>query len=310
LYFNDNTKIFLVDSLNKSKIMLKKYALHIIRYIARYLRAAYLSLGLSKHKSFEQSNEEILASHYFSIIVPIHDSAKVTNRCLKSIEKFSGKAEIILVDDGSKLSETVEIINKYSQKNHWCLIRHKKAKGHSRACEKGAEKASRRYICLLNSDTVLTHKVWNGIKDAFESDDMIAVVGPTTSWAPRSPQMVWKAEKCRYYWNNKQICAFAENYIASRRKLDLIDLAKIAGFAFFIRKEIWKYFGGFDNKLSDYGNEYELCTRIKKEGYRIIWTKNSYIHHLGEESYKKFGLEEISKRRRKGQSYIDKLHRL
>jgi GT2 family glycosyltransferase len=66
----------------------------------------------------------------------------------------------------------------------------------------------------------------------------------------------------------------------------LVDLPQISGFAFFIRKDVWDSFGGFDQNLSDYGNEFELCLRLSKAGWRLVWTPNSYIHHFGNASYK------------------------
>lgn len=43
--------------------------------------------------------------------------------------------------------------------------------------------------------------------------------------------------------------------------------------------------GGFDKNIADYGNEVELCKRIVDNGYRTVWIRNSYIHHLGRQSY-------------------------
>lgn len=58
------------------------------------------------------------------------------------------------------------------------------------------------------------------------------------------------------------------------------------GFALFIRRSLWEQAGGFDQRLPDYGNEMELCRRIAEEGYRLVWIRNSYIHHFGQQSYR------------------------
>jgi GT2 family glycosyltransferase len=59
----------------------------------------------------------------------------------------------------------------------------------------------------------------------------------------------------------------------------------VSGFAFVVKTAIWRSFGGFDVELGDYGNENEFCIRIRKAGLVIKWTKHSYIHHIGEQSY-------------------------
>src|ERR1039457_6210368 len=100
----------------------------------RELRVRILTLYLTRHlprnKEFEQSLEDAQASASLSIIVPVHDAPEVTNRCLMSLQKYAPKAEIILVDDASKLEETNKILEDFSSRNNWKLIRHLEPLGH------------------------------------------------------------------------------------------------------------------------------------------------------------------------------------
>ncbi|MBN1806111.1 MAG: glycosyltransferase [Sedimentisphaerales bacterium] len=257
---------------------------------------------------FELPKDEIEASKDISVIVAIHDSPKITQRCLQSIEMYGANAEIILVDDSSQLQETTDLIRDYKQRNQWIVFRHEKSLGHSRSCEAGSRFATRPYLCFLNSDTVITPWSWRGIKEAFDSDPKIAVTGPTTSWTA-TKQKNHRAEYCRYYWTNSQIYAFAKKCTSKRSIQSLVDLPEVGGFAFFIRRSIWEEFGCFDSRLSDYGNETELCKRISEKGFRIVWTQNSYIHHFGQASYGTLMNEETMKKRRmSAQIYIDTMH--
>lgn len=71
----------------------------------------------------------------------------------------------------------------------------------------------------------------------------------------------------------------------------------VGGFAFFMRRSAWDKTGGFNKALPDYGNESELCRRVAQLKHRIVWTRASYIHHLGSESYGRvFGMDVIRKR--------------
>jgi hypothetical protein len=82
----------------------------------------------------------------------------------------------------------------------------------------------------------------------------------------------------------------------------------VGGFAFFIRRSLWEQLEGFDHNLPDYGNESELCKRVVKEGFRIVWTQNSYIHHLGQQTYGHLGWKMIANRSRIAREYINKKH--
>jgi N-acetylglucosaminyl-diphospho-decaprenol L-rhamnosyltransferase len=248
------------------------------------LVCARLTIGLARSGKFDQPEEERAASGDMSVIVPILDCPKFLIRCLRSLEMYAPRAEIILIDDGSVMRETVDILEGFHHRKNWTLIRNERSLGHSRACEAGARLAMRPYLCFLNSDTVVTPWSWSAARKAFEADPKIAVTGPSTSWAI-TKQLVTKAKRYRFYWNDCQIFSFAQKYVKAHQHSELIDLPEISGFAFFIRRNVWESFGGFDENLPDYGNESELCIRLLKSGLRLVWTQNSYIHHFGNISY-------------------------
>jgi len=272
------------------------------------MAARMVSLHLSRGRTFEQSSECQSASTLMSVVVPIHDAPFVTKRCLASLERYGKRAEIILVDDGSRLPETAAIIREFSNRNGWNVISNARAGGHSAACREGARVASRPYLCLLNSDTVVTPWCWRGIQRAFAADSSIGAVGPSTSYSGNQ-QALNVAIYCRSHWNDSQICAFAERLMAVPLQPELFDLSWISGFAFFIRRNLWEQLGGFDQHLPDYGNEVELCRRVTKSGYRIVWVRTAYIHHLGQLSYRAtMGQHEISQRKVGALRYIVDIH--
>jgi GT2 family glycosyltransferase len=124
------------------------------------------------------------------------------------------------------------------------------------------------------------------VKEVFEEDPRIGVAGPSTSNGNPEHQTVPLAYEQSLSWNDSQICAFAKHLLIQCRKPLLMDVTWVSGFAFFIRRSLWEEVGGFDKKLPDYCNEVELCERIARQGHRIVWVRNSYIHHLGAQSYK------------------------
>ncbi|MFA5422304.1 MAG: glycosyltransferase family 2 protein [Phycisphaerae bacterium] len=284
-YLKTRVKISLMRRFKTGKIR-KKYLPEQVKRQYRRVRAAVLSAGLRVNGDYPQPQEELRASGDMSVIIPICDAPVVTARCLRSVERYGGDAEIILVNDGSEMPETIEIINDFQNRNGWKLINNPKRLGHTRVNNNAAKQATRTYLCLLNSDTVLTPWSWRGAAEAFEADENIAVAGPSTSRSS-STQQVSRASYCRMYWSDKQIWSFANKYVSSRPDRAWVDMDYVDGFAFFIRREIWEEMGGFNTEIPDYGNELELCERIRKKGYRIVWTANSYIHHFGKSSYGK-----------------------
>lgn len=274
----------------------------------RRMRAKIVTLGLSRDRVFEQSAEDKPASAAMSVIVPIHDAPLVTQRCLASLERYASEADIVLVDDGSKLASTVNLIRQYSERNGWKVVSNTVATGHSAACWAGALLANRPYLCLLNSDTVITPWCWRPIQEAFQLHPTIGVAGPSTSRSSnRQTRAV--AGDCRFEWNDSQICSYAERLRHGPLFSSLIDLPWAAGFAFFIRLGLWKQLSGFDRNLPDYANELELCKRVRECGYRIVWVRRSYIHHLAGQSYGELmNQDEIRRRKLAGAQYVLEKH--
>ena len=174
------------------KVAWRRLAREGVKTYFHFGRAWLLSLGISRTARFKLSTEERRASGQMSVLVAVHDGPQVTERCLKSLETFGGDAEIIVVDDASKLEVTRQILDTFCSRNHWKLIRHDKAQGHSRSSEAGALIATRPYLCLLNSDTVTTQHSWAAVAKTFELSPKIATVGPSTSHTP-GPQFVSRA---------------------------------------------------------------------------------------------------------------------
>lgn len=279
-----------------------------VRELARRFRAAILSVDLRIGETPEQSEQERIASSDFSVIVPIHDAPEVTARCLSSIQRYGGDAEVILVDDGSRRELTVRLIRQTVEKMSWKLIRHDIPLRHSRACEAGGRLATRKYLLFLNSDAIITPWTWCGAWNAFAADPGIALVGPSTSLgtfqvaAPR-------ARQCAPYWTNEQIYAFAGKYIRRQSRDTLVEVPHVEGFALFIPRRTWEECGGFHPNLPDYGNETELCKRLRRNGARIAWTRASYIHHIGACSIRNvITAQEKLRRHEEATRFIDQLY--
>lgn len=270
--------------------------------------AKVFSQSLCPKRMIEPSVEYRAASASMSIIVPIHDAPSVATRCLASLERDATKSEIILVDDGSRIAETIRIIQEFGSQNGWKVLRNDEPRGHSAACAAGARLATRPYLCLLNSDTVVTPWCWRPIQETFETDPSIGVAGPCTS-SSGNEQTLDIAIKCRFYWNDNQIRAFAERLTVAALQPVILDLPWISGFALFMRRGLWERLGGFDQNVADYANEVELCKRVVNLGYRTVWVRSAYIHHLGGQSYKKIAAAtEIESRLLASLQYIRNRH--
>ena len=87
-----------------------------------------------------------------SIIIPVYNSEKYLDRCIKSITKQSYEAfEIILVDDGSKDSSPA-ICDKWKEMDERVRVIHKKNGGTSSARNVGLDAVKGKYVTFMDND--------------------------------------------------------------------------------------------------------------------------------------------------------------
>ena len=90
----------------------------------------------------------------FSIITVVLNGEKYIERCIKSVLAQKVKNFEYIIVDGKSKDRTMSIIKKY--KNKIKKIISKKDRGIYDAFNKGMSLCSGKYICIVNSDDILT----------------------------------------------------------------------------------------------------------------------------------------------------------
>jgi len=251
---------------------------------AERIYARLLTLGIGELQDPEVKAEETEATTHLSVILPVHDAPDETNRCLGSLQGFAGKAEVIVVDDGSTDPRASKAVTAFCYRNGWTAVRNEKGSYHSGACMSGAGLATREVLCLLNSDTVVTQHSWAPCVRALLEIPSLMAVGPVISdgrWA----QVDIRARRCRFNWSDAQIFWYAERLYARNAKQPTRPVHSfVGGTAFFVRRRDWNRVGGFDGCRAHIGNDVDLCRKLTSNGGWVGVCRNSYVHHLGSRS--------------------------
>ncbi|WP_315365673.1 glycosyltransferase family 2 protein [Oribacterium sinus] len=95
-----------------------------------------------------------------SFAIPCYNSAAYMRNCIERILPGGEEVEIIIVDDGSKKDNTLEIAKEYEEKYPGiCKAVHQENGGHGEAVNTGLRNASGLYFKVVDSDDWLDSKV-------------------------------------------------------------------------------------------------------------------------------------------------------
>lgn len=210
-----------------------------------------------------------------SIIVPSLNGRNVIGSLITSIYKqnYSGKLEIIVVDDGS-----VDGTSEYVKKN-WLSVRiitFSQNHGSAPALNAGAKIARGNFLLATNDDVIFEKNAIQALVNCWHSRDNVGIVtgkmfGPGKKFA---------------------IPGFRINHFLGYHPYDFKKRNQVreadwaVGACLFIEKSLLKKVGYFDPKFIFCGEEYDLSFQIKRLGYKILYTPKAVFHHSFRRSYR------------------------
>lgn len=232
-----------------------------------------------------------------SIIIVNYNLSEEIANCLDSLLKLdisdnTFSFEVIIVDNDSpdKKLKLVEEKNNYEHIKFYYLDNNV---GFGKGCNYGFTKASGKYICFLNPDTLVKTNLFNKVIELFEKDSSIGIIGPKQQLqkpffdfsAGYSPKVFFEIV------NLFGIGIFVEGIImfsqSSILKRSPIYVNWILGACIFMKASLFEKVNGFDPDYFMFFEELDLCKRVKDSGHKIIYIPELSIHHIGSVSGKK-----------------------
>jgi GT2 family glycosyltransferase len=175
---------------------------------------------------------------------------------------------------------------------HVRLIENKSNLGFGRANNQGVEASAGAFCWLLNSDTVVpSGRTLETMHRRIISDPLIGVVGCRLFNSDGStqlscmrfptPGLLLLQETMLYRFVPRRFRLFVEPPLIAEPR----DCDWVFGASMLIRRDLFRALGGFDAQIWMYGEEMELCYRIRCAGFKIIFDPTFGVIHLGEGSW-------------------------
>ena len=122
-------------------------------------------------------------THTVDIVLPVYNGLNVLIPCIHSVlTRTQWPFKLIVVDDASPDEATREWLTKFeAEYPQHTVLRNKKNRGFAATVNRGIEFGDSPYVCLLNSDVMVTKGWLMKMVMALESDERNKIVNPCTN---------------------------------------------------------------------------------------------------------------------------------
>jgi GT2 family glycosyltransferase len=210
------------------------------------------------------------------IVILNYNGAQNTLNCVDSVLKIDyPNFRVIVVDNASTDGSAARLKEALADPRVELLVNDKN-EGYAGGNNRGIERALAAvddYILVLNNDTIVQSGCLTALVAAMQSDPSIGIAGcPLLGIGPGSPSVYgWRANlyigDCYQWFDGPQRPRFGE-----------VDC--ILGAAMLIRAETLRQIGLFDSRFFLFVEDWEICFRARRAGYKVTLVPNAGVQHL------------------------------
>jgi GT2 family glycosyltransferase len=215
-----------------------------------------------------------------SIVIVAYQSGEFLRRCL--IATADSASELLVVDNGSPEGETEEICATFANVR---LVQRARNEGFGSAANAGAAATSGRWILLLNPDAWPEGDAVERLMRFAEEKPRLGAAGPLLLDAEGQPQR----STIRPPMSAASLAVWAAFPRAASRLYGVVRGGRQApregeflqGSALLLRREAFEQIGGFDEQFFMYGEDADLCARLRDAGWGVEVCSEARFVHVG-----------------------------
>lgn len=238
-----------------------------------------------------------------SIVIVNYNVKAFLEQCLMAIERAKRdlKLEIYIVDNASVDGSQAMIKKRFPNVK---LIENKKNIGFSKANNQALRKVKGKYVLILNPDTLIQEDTLLVLNEYLEKHEDTGAVGcklinPDGSYqiaSRRSFPTPWVAFSrilglSRLFPKSRLFGRYNMTYLDPDTSSE-IDV--LPGSLVFARRTVLEEIDYFDEEYFMYGEDIDLCYKIKQKGWKIYYTPATKAIHYKGESTKKSEMSFVS----------------
>jgi GT2 family glycosyltransferase len=228
--------------------------------------------------SGEMSVDMIQILPSVAVILVNYNGLEDTVECLASLRAITyPNFSVIVIDNGSSVNPIPMLSAEFPEVR---FVRSEKNLGFTGGNNLGLANALEgdpKYVLFLNNDTVSSPNLLSSLVEFMEGNPDVGIAGPLTFYYD-APEIV-------YFWggnldrNTGRITFIGRGKPLPESSGDVVYCNFIEGAAIFIRADLIRTTGGFNDDYFLTSEESELCIKVADMGYRLAVLTSCPIFH-------------------------------
>lgn len=219
-----------------------------------------------------------------AIVILNWNGEKLLRQFLPSVIKFSNgdSTELIVADNGSTDDSLVMLASEFPEVK---VLDLRQNYGFARGYNEALRLVEADYFVILNSDVEVTEGWLESPIRLMEADETIAAVQPKILSYHQKTHFEYAGaaggfiDRFGYPFCRGRIFDVVE--VDDGQYDTITDVFWATGACLFVRTKSFHKAGGFDADFWAHMEEIDLCWRLKNQGYRIVFTPESTVFHVG-----------------------------
>ncbi|MFM0466138.1 glycosyltransferase family 2 protein [Paraburkholderia strydomiana] len=222
---------------------------------------------------------EVLPS--VEIIIPTRDSAALVEQCVESVigKSTYSNFRITIIDNGSVKQETHDLFARLQADPRIKVVRDDSPFNYSALNNRVALASTADFVCLMNNDIEVINADWLEEMMSVAIQKNVGAVGAKLLYPDDTIQhggvvlgVGGIASHAHKHFPNTMAGYFARARLRNA-------MSAVTAACLLIRQSIYKEVGGLDEELHVAYNDIDFCLRVRKAGYRNVWTPYAELYH-------------------------------
>ncbi len=223
-----------------------------------------------------------------NIIIPVYKGYIETMDCIESVldAEYNAEYDLVVINDCSPDPRLTDALRSLAKEKKFILIENEKNLGFVATVNRGMalNETEGRDVVLLNSDTLVPQGWLDSLQKAAYSSPNIGTVTPFSN----------RATICsipRPQFDNDMVddtdCQSMHDICAKVNGGKVVDIPTAIGFCMYIRRQVLREVGPFDEQTwkKGYGEENDFCMKARSIGWRSVAATGVFVQHHGSISF-------------------------